>query len=88
MKPCWSCGAQDEPCFEGCACAKCLDPDRYKEWTRNNPEAYYDWLQRQTTDEDALEDYEVWIEQWREKVEAEDAYESDDAYEPDPEVPW
>lgn len=47
MDPCWSCGAQDEPCFEGmCECAKCIDPEGYKEWKENNPEEYQDWLAR------------------------------------------
>jgi len=52
MKPCWSCGAQDEPCFEICDCAKCVDPDGYEEWKDNNPEAYESWLDRNTEDEE------------------------------------
>lgn len=49
MKPCWSCGAQDEPCFDPrtCMCAKCVDPDGYAEWRNNNPDEYDAWLERQ-----------------------------------------
>jgi len=47
MKPCWSCGAQDEECFDGCRCAKCIDPQGYEEWRLNNPEEYEEWLERQ-----------------------------------------
>jgi len=44
--PCWSCGADNEPCFEDCLCAKCVDPDGYDEWRYDNPEEYQDWLDR------------------------------------------
>ena len=47
VRPCWSCGAQDEPCFDPCDCAKCVDPDGYAEWRENNPDEYEAWLDRQ-----------------------------------------
>jgi hypothetical protein len=52
MKPCWSCGAQNESCFDGCECAKCVDPADYEEWKQNNPEEYEAWLDRNTEDEE------------------------------------
>jgi hypothetical protein len=45
---CWSCGAKNEECFDGCECAKCVDPEGYDEWRYNNPEEYEDWLDRNT----------------------------------------
>jgi len=51
MKPCWSCGAQDGPCFGDCECAKCVDPEGYAEWRYNNPEEYEEWLESQCGDE-------------------------------------
>lgn len=50
MKPCWSCGS-DEECYERWGCAKCLDPEGYEEWKYNNPEEYGDWLERQMEEE-------------------------------------
>jgi hypothetical protein len=50
MKPCWSCGAENEECFEVCDCAKCVDPDDYAEWKHNNPEEYEQWLDSQLDD--------------------------------------
>ncbi len=47
MKPCWSCGAQDAPCYLNCECAKCIDPEDYQEWKDNNPEDYQEWLESQ-----------------------------------------
>ena len=47
LLPCWSCGAENEPCDEEmCFCAKCVDPDGYWEWRTGNPEAYDHWLER------------------------------------------
>jgi hypothetical protein len=46
MRGCWSCGSHGA-CFEGCVCAKCLDPDGYEEWRKNDPEGYEDWLDSQ-----------------------------------------
>jgi hypothetical protein len=52
MKPCWSCGAQDAPCDERvCVCAKCVDPDGYREWRDQNPDDYARWLESQRDDE-------------------------------------
>ena len=48
MKPCWSCGAQNEECFEDCECAKCVDPEGYQDWKDDHPEEYEDWLDRNT----------------------------------------
>ena len=50
MKPCWSCGAQDEPCFDPCDCAKCEDPETYEDWKQNNPDEYQNWLEEQFND--------------------------------------
>ena len=48
MKPCWSCGAQNEPCNEEeCECAKCIDPEGYENWKTENPEEYELWLEDQ-----------------------------------------
>jgi hypothetical protein len=47
MNPCWSCGAQDEECFDACDCAKCVDPEGYEEWKNENPEEYEEWLERE-----------------------------------------
>jgi hypothetical protein len=48
MKPCWSCGAKNRPCFPDCECAKCVDPEGYEEWKRDFPEEYEDWLDENT----------------------------------------
>jgi hypothetical protein len=45
LRPCWSCGAQDEDCYEDCDCAKCMDPEDYAEWKNYNPEEYEQWLE-------------------------------------------
>lgn len=50
MRPCWSCGAQDEECFSPCDCAKCVDPEDYEIWKSANPEQYREWLDEQMTD--------------------------------------
>mgnify|MGYP001033117035 CR=1 FL=1 len=47
MKPCRYCGAKDEPCYAGCECAKCMDPDGYEWWKRNCPWEYQEWLEEQ-----------------------------------------
>lgn len=47
LRPCWSCGAQDEECFDPCECSKCEDPEAYDDWRENNPEEYEDWLDEQ-----------------------------------------
>ena len=47
LKPCWSCGAQDRACFAGCECEKCIDPEGYAHWRRENPEEYREWLESQ-----------------------------------------
>ena len=59
LKPCWSCGSTSD-CYEECVCAKCLDPEDYEDWKRNNPEEYEDWLESQRVDDDEffLEEYE------------------------------
>jgi hypothetical protein len=57
LKPCWSCGAQDRPCDDGCECAKCVDPDGYAQWRCDDPEAYDAWLESQMWEEgDDVED--------------------------------
>lgn len=43
LEPCWSCGSTG-PCIGDCECAKCVDPEGYAEWRRENPEDYQDWL--------------------------------------------
>jgi hypothetical protein len=50
MRPCWSCGAQDQECYSGCSCARCVDPENYEAWRRDNPEKYKDWLKSQKCD--------------------------------------
>jgi hypothetical protein len=52
LKPCWSCGAQNEECHSLCECAKCEDPQEYDEWKRENPEEYEEWLEEQRDDYD------------------------------------
>jgi hypothetical protein len=53
LKPCWSCGADNEPCDDAvCHCAKCIDPEGYEAWRYGNPEEYQAWLSRQDVDED------------------------------------
>jgi hypothetical protein len=47
MKPCWSCGTTGPNCYPGCQCAKCVDPEGYEEWRRENPEDYEAWLESQ-----------------------------------------
>jgi len=49
LKPCWSCGSESD-CYEGCQCAKCLDPEGYTDWRYNNPEEYERWLESQEED--------------------------------------
>ena len=68
MSPCWSCGAIDSDCTDDCACAKCVDPDDYYRWRRDNPRSYALWMARNVEDVDEadrwyeraldLEDYE------------------------------
>ncbi len=38
---CFSAGA----CYQGCDCAKCINPDSYNDWKQNDPEAYQAWKQ-------------------------------------------
>lgn len=52
MKPCWSCGAVDEACSDGCMCAKCVNPDGYDEWRRNNQYSYAIWMSENVLDRD------------------------------------
>jgi hypothetical protein len=59
IKPCWSCGS-DGDCYDGCACAKCLDPRGYEEWKNNNPEQYRGWLDSQRIDEDQDWEEQCW----------------------------
>lgn len=47
MKPCWSCGVQDEECSIPCECAKCLEPENYEDWKQNSPEQYQTWVDEQ-----------------------------------------
>jgi hypothetical protein len=47
MKPCWSCGTRTRRCRYGCECAKCVDPQDYKQWKEENPEEYREWLREQ-----------------------------------------
>jgi hypothetical protein len=51
FKPCWSCHSNG-PCYDGCECAKCVDPEGYEEWKQTCPDEYEDWLERQRTDDD------------------------------------
>lgn len=51
FKPCWSCGSDGE-CYEGCNCAKCVDPEGYEIWKYENPEAYQHWLDKQEVDDE------------------------------------
>jgi hypothetical protein len=44
--PCWSCGSTGR-CYSNCECAKCLDPEDYADWKRENPEQYKEWLETQ-----------------------------------------
>lgn len=46
IAPCWSCGS-DSDCYEGCSCAKCVDPEGYEMWRNQNPEQYDYWLEKQ-----------------------------------------
>lgn len=43
IKGCWSCGSH-AACFDGCECAKCIDPEGYALWRCENPEEYSKWL--------------------------------------------
>ena len=60
MKPCWSCGAQNRPCYDTrtCLCAKCVDPDGYARWKHDNPEKYQSWLDDQEDDDEYGDDYD------------------------------
>lgn len=51
MKPCWSCGSTGD-CYPGCQCAKCVDPEDYDRWKRDNPEEYEEWLEEQMDDDE------------------------------------
>jgi hypothetical protein len=51
LKGCWSCGSHGE-CYDGCDCAKCLDPEGYAEWRANNPDEYAEWLESQRLEHD------------------------------------
>lgn len=42
---CDYCGSEDE-CYEWCGCSKCMDPEGYEEWKRENPESYDEWLEK------------------------------------------
>ena len=44
---CKSCGSTGRGCYDGCDCAKCIDPEGYADWRENNPEEYQEWLDRQ-----------------------------------------
>ena len=46
FKPCWSCKARGA-CYPGCECAKCVDPEGYERWKRNNPHEYAAWRDSQ-----------------------------------------
>jgi len=48
---CDYCGSEDEECYEGCTCAKCINPEGYEEWRNNNPEAYDRWLEKKLNGE-------------------------------------
>jgi hypothetical protein len=50
FKPCWSYGS-NAACYDGCECAKCVDPDGYARWRCECPEEYEDWLERQREDD-------------------------------------
>lgn len=50
MKPCWSCGTTTPECLPECECAKCIDPEDYARWRRDEPEEYQDWLVSQQDD--------------------------------------
>ena len=44
---CWSCGSTQPWCYEGCECAKCVDPGAYADWKNNCPDEYEAWIDRQ-----------------------------------------
>lgn len=44
--PCRYCESRG-PCYPGCDCAKCVDPDGYEDWKRENPDEYEEWKERQ-----------------------------------------
>lgn len=49
---CKSCGSEEDYCYPGCGCAKCVDPEGYESWKENNPEQYERWLERQRKKEE------------------------------------
>jgi hypothetical protein len=51
LRGCWSCGSHSD-CFDGCECAKCVDPEDYEAWRCDCPEEYDAWLERQELDPD------------------------------------
>ena len=46
IAPCKHCGSWDM-CYEGCTCAKCIDPEGYQNWKEENPEQYEEWLNKE-----------------------------------------
>jgi hypothetical protein len=44
---CWSCETTGAQCVEGCQCLKCVAPEIYDRWRRENPTQYAAWLVRQ-----------------------------------------
>ncbi len=55
MKPCWSCGARNRPCDRGCKCKKCVDPQGWEKWRKENPDEYYAYLATQAEDQEGKE---------------------------------
>lgn len=49
---CWSCESTESYCYSDCECAKCVDPEAYEEWRRDNPEEYSSWVDRKRNEED------------------------------------
>lgn len=52
MLPCRHCGAQNRSCYDGCRCAKCLDPVGYEAWKMEHPEEYDRYLGEILDDEE------------------------------------
>ena len=50
FKPCWSCESTSA-CYDGCECAKCIDPWGYDNWKYNNPDEYEAWKESQQEDD-------------------------------------
>jgi hypothetical protein len=51
IRGCWSCGSHSR-CYSDCECAKCVDPEGYREWRQESPEEYREWLDDQRLEHD------------------------------------